>query len=107
MRPCSPRELKEKLDRGDDFVLLDVRTGEELARASVPGAMHVPLDQLDDRLDDLETLMSKEIICMCHHGVRSQVAQEYLAVQGFKRSRNLDGGIDAYAVQADPSVGRY
>lgn len=107
MTPCSPQELKEKLDRGDDFVLLDVRNADELARVSIGGSMHVPLDLLDDRMDDLEKLKEKEIICMCHHGMRSQMAQEYLAVQGFKRVRNLDGGIDAYAVRADPSIGRY
>ena len=107
MRPCTPQELKEKLDRGDDFVLLDVRNDDELASACIQGCMHVPLDKLDDRMDDLEALKTKEFIVMCHHGLRSQMAQEYLTVQGFKRVRNLDGGIDAYAMHADPGVGRY
>ena len=107
MRPCTPQELKEKLDRGDDFVLLDVRNDDELARACIKGCMHVPLDKLDDRLDDLEALKGKEFVVMCHTGIRSQMAQEYLTVQGFKRVRNLDGGIEAYAVHVDPSVGRY
>lgn len=107
MRPCSPKELKEKLDKGEDFVLLDVRNDDELRKASIKGCMHVPLDKLDDKLDELEPLKGKEIVVICHHGMRSQMAQEYLTAQGFKRARNLAGGIDAYSVEADPNIPRY
>lgn len=107
MRPCKPEELKEKLANRDDFVLLDVRNQDEVDAASVKGAMHIPLDQLDDRMDDLEQIKEKEIVVMCHHGMRSLMAQEYLAALGFKRVRNLTGGIDAYSVQADPTIPRY
>ena len=107
MRTCSAQELKEKLDRGDEFMLLDVRSAAELKTASVKGCTHIPLDMLDDRMSELEPWKTKEIVVMCHHGMRSQMAQEYLESNGFKRVRNLTGGIDAYSVHADPAVPRY
>ncbi|MDZ4860423.1 MAG: rhodanese-like domain-containing protein [Candidatus Hydrogenedentes bacterium] len=107
MRTCSPRELKEKLERADEFLLLDVRSDEELALARVDGCTHIPMPDLDDRMAELEIWKTKEIVVMCHHGIRSLMAQEYLESEGFRRVRNLTGGIDAYAVHGDPSVARY
>lgn len=107
MNNCSPQELKQKLDRGDDFLLLDVRTDEELALARVDGCTHISMIDLDNRMAELDPWKTKEIIVMCHHGTRSGMAQEYLTAEGFRRVRNLSGGIDAYAVHGDPSVARY
>ncbi|HRI86984.1 MAG TPA: rhodanese-like domain-containing protein [Candidatus Hydrogenedentes bacterium] len=107
MNPCSPQELKAKLDRGEDFLLLDVRTEEEIAIASLPHSTHIRLDELEARLGELAGWKSKEVVAMCHHGVRSQMAQRFLASQGFTLVRNLTGGIDAYSAIADSKVPRY
>lgn len=107
METCSVDELHEKQTRGDEFLLLDVRTAEELAIASLDGARHVPLDQLPMRLEELEDWKDKAVVCMCHHGMRSAHAQEILQNAGFQRVRNLTGGIHAWAVSVDSTVPTY
>lgn len=104
---CGPKELREKLERGDDFLLLDVRTAEEWELSHLPQALLVPMDQVIARLGELEEHSEREIVVLCHHGVRSASVQGYLRQQGFANVRNLTGGIDRYAAEADPSVPRY
>lgn len=104
---CSVQELKARQDRGADFVLLDVRTDEELEIVSLPGAVHIPLHDLEARLTDLDPHRGAEIIVMCHHGGRSAAAQGYLQSRGFAKVLNLVGGIHAYALQVDDSLATY
>lgn len=104
---CSPAELREKLARGDDFLLLDVRTRQEWELAHIEGAVLVPMDSIRTSLGDLEEHLDREIVVMCHHGVRSANVQGYLVTQGFSRVRNLVGGIDRYSTEADPAIPRY
>ncbi len=104
---CSVQELKIKRDRGDAFVLLDVRTSEELTIASLPGALHIPLHALDASLNQLEPHRDEEIIVMCHHGGRSAMAQGFLLQHGFAKVLNLSGGIHAFSLQVDRSVPTY
>lgn len=107
MNHCSVQELKEKRDRGDDFVLIDVREADELAIASVQGACHIPLGEVPMRAPELTSWRDKEVICMCHHGMRSARAQQILENAGFTNVRNLTGGIHAWSVHVDPSVSQY
>jgi adenylyltransferase/sulfurtransferase len=65
------------------------------------------LGELEGRLAELESCRDKEIVAMCHHGVRSGMAQGLLTEKGFTWVRNLVGGIDAYAATVDPGVGFY
>lgn len=104
---CTVQELKAKRDRGDKFVLLDVRTTEELAIASLPGALHIPLHALESALNQLEPHRDAEIIVMCHHGGRSAMAQGFLQSQGFPNVLNLSGGIHAYSLQVDRTIPTY
>ncbi|MDX9975769.1 MAG: rhodanese-like domain-containing protein [FCB group bacterium] len=104
---CTPSELAELLERGEDFCLLDVRTEQELEIARVDGCAHIPLNELPARLDEIEPWRHKLIVTLCHHGMRSQTAQEYLISNGFSRVSNLSGGIDAYAAEVDPTLNRY
>ena len=104
---CSVQELKEKRDRGDAFVLLDVRTEEELAIVQLPGTTHIALHELEESLDQLESHRDAEILCLCHHGGRSAMAQRFLLSEGFKNVKNIPGGIHAYAVEVDSTLPTY
>ena len=107
MNVYSVQDLHEKRARGDEFLLIDVRTAEELAIASLDGAYHIPLDALPMRLEEVGSWKEKEVVCMCHHGMRSARAQQILAGGGFTNVYNLTGGIHAWSVQVDPAVPRY
>jgi adenylyltransferase/sulfurtransferase len=107
MLAYTPSELREKLERGDDLLLLDVRMEAELAVVCLDGATHVPLHELEQNLDRLAPWRNREVVTVCHHGVRSAMAQAFLRARGFTNVKNLIGGIDAYAQQADPALARY
>lgn len=99
------QELKERLDKGDKLVLLDVRESWEFSMAKIDGAVLISLGELPQSLDQLDK--EAEIICYCHHGMRSADATGFLVQQGFPNVKNLEGGIDAWSVLVDPSVPRY
>jgi rhodanese-related sulfurtransferase len=98
-------ELKAKLDRGDAFVLLDVREPHEVEIAALPGSLRIPLRQLPERLHELDP--AAEIVVHCKLGPRSGRAVKLLRESGFSRARNLAGGIDRWAERIDPTVPRY
>lgn len=98
-------ELKERLERGERPQIVDVRESEEIALAAFPHALHIPMGEVPSRLAELDP--DRETIVVCHHGVRSAHVAMYLSGVGFTRILNLAGGIDAYALTADPSIPRY
>lgn len=107
MTDCTPLELKQRLDAGAAPVLLDVRQPEEVAICILPGALTIPMGDIPSRLTELEKHADDEIIVYCHHGIRSASVRAFLQRNGFTNVRNLTGGIDAYAVEAAPSIQRY
>ncbi len=98
-------QLKQRLDAGEDIQLVDVREAEELALARLPGALHIPMGDIPGRLHQIDP--EKEIVVVCHHGIRSANVAQFLAQRDFARVLNLAGGIDAWSVTVDPSVPRY
>jgi rhodanese-related sulfurtransferase len=100
-----PRELKVRLDRGDDVFVLDVREPAEVAIAPFPRASHIAMGDIPVRIAELDP--DREIVIVCHHGVRSAQVAMYLARAGFERVLNLSGGIDAWSLDADPATPRY
>ena len=100
-------ELKQKLDRKEDLVLLDVREPFEYEIARIEGSRLIPLGQLESRLGELAPLKGKEIVAHCHHGGRSRRALEFLLSKGFKNLKNVTGGIDEWSLHVDSSVPRY
>lgn len=100
-----PTELRERLARGDELVLVDVREAGELAICRIAGALHVPLSELASRHPELDP--ARETVLICHHGIRSAHAAAALARSGFERVLNLSGGIDRWAREVDPTMARY
>ncbi len=109
----SVQELSERLRSGDSFVLLDVREPWELKKAAIQDArLEVrPLSALaregTEGLPPAAQSPKAEIYVLCHQGVRSASVAGWLVAQGWTRTFSVAGGIDAYAVQIDSSVGFY
>lgn len=106
----TPREALAAMQRADaPLLVVDVRTQKELAVASVPGAMHVPLDELASRAGEIEAAMGDErpVAFLCHHGVRSMKAALFMRQRGVEEAVSVAGGIDLWSIAADPSVPRY
>ena len=99
------QDLKAKQDRGDKFVLLDVREPFEWDICRIPGATLIPLGQLPSRMSELDS--ADEILLQCKSGARSARALRLLQEAGFSKLANVEGGILAWAEQIDPSVPKY
>lgn len=97
--------LKERLDNGDELLLLDVREDEELQFSKLDGIVHIPMGDLADRVEELDK--QAEVICICRSGGRSLNVAHYLSGQGFGSVYNLTGGMNEYARIVDPSQSVY
>ncbi len=100
-----PLEVKAKIDRGETFVLIDVREVFENQICSIPTARLIPLGELPKRLQELNP--TDEIVAHCKSGMRSAKAVDLLRQSGFTRVRNMKGGILAWSDKVDPSVPKY
>ena len=99
-------ELKEKLDSGEDFQLIDVRQPAENAFAKIEGAKLIPLGEIVARMDELDE--NKEVILHCKMGGRSAQAIHMLRAAGYKGPlKNLRGGITAWSNDVDSKVPKY
>jgi adenylyltransferase/sulfurtransferase len=101
----TPRELKERLDRGEEVFVLDVREPQEWEIGHLPVAKLIPLGQLPSRMHELNS--ADFIVAHCKSGVRSAKAVQLLHNAGFRKIKNLKGGILAWSTEVDPSVPRY
>ncbi len=101
----TPAELKEKLLRGDEIVVLDVREQDEFNYVRLENSVWIPLRDLPSRVHELDP--DAEMVTLCHLGIRSFQAQMVLKAMGFTKVSNLAGGIDAWALQMDPNMKRY
>ena len=100
----APRELKARLDRGDDLFVLDVREPHEYQICNLGGHL-IPLGELSRRVNELDS--SREIVAHCRSGKRSAEAVEFLRSAGFRKVLNLKGGILAWSDEVDASVPKY
>jgi molybdopterin/thiamine biosynthesis adenylyltransferase/rhodanese-related sulfurtransferase len=98
-------ELKEMMDRGEDFLLVDVREPAEYEIVRIPGAVLIPKGELPARLSELP--QNRPIVLHCKSGVRSAEALAVLKAAGFGDARHVQGGVTAWAQQVDPSLPTY
>jgi len=102
----SVQELADLKKGGNGkFVLIDVREPEEFQIAKIEGAKLIPLGQIQSRVNELDS--ADDIVVHCHYGGRSAKAVEFLRQIGFKKVRNLVGGIDAWSQEIDSKIARY
>jgi rhodanese-related sulfurtransferase len=101
----SPKAVSERIVRGDKLLLVDVREQWEYDLCKLPGAKLVPLGALPANLATL--LDAEDVICYCHHGMRSLDAAVWLRQQGVESAKSMAGGIERWSAEIDPSVPRY
>ena len=98
-------QLAKKLKRGDKIRLIDVREPHELAISHLEGAQNIPLGELAAHLEEIDS--TQEIVLFCKSGMRSARALELLMSAGFRKVKNLRGGINAWAKDVDRSLPLY
>jgi rhodanese-related sulfurtransferase len=100
----SPEQVRAMLG-SEDMILLDCRREDELQRACIEGAMHVPMEDLAARIDEIDE--EKTVVVMCHHGIRSLSVAAVLRSNGFDEAYSMAGGIDRWSIEIDQVVPRY
>jgi adenylyltransferase/sulfurtransferase len=102
----TPRDARARLAAGT-LVLVDCRTRAEWDLVRVPGSVHIPLDEVEQRADAVEPAPGQQVAVICHHGVRSIRATLALRALGHPGALSVAGGIDAWSLSADPAIPRY
>ncbi|MGZ8183871.1 MAG: rhodanese-like domain-containing protein [Methylobacter sp.] len=105
VKQISATELQTRIQNEPNLFLLDVREANEFEYARIENSVLIPLNQIPQRLAELNP--QQEMVVICHHGVRSRQACMYLVNSGFEHVTNLAGGIDAWSCDCDSSVPRY
>ncbi len=106
MDEITSTELKERLDRGDDIQILDVREDNEVAIARIPNSIHIPMGQVLSRIDEIDP--ERETVVHCKGGGRSARVIEALQRSGYQgKLANLKGGILGWSTEVDPTVPKY
>ena len=101
----SVHRLEEMRKTGEEHTLLDIREDEEVATASIDGALHIPMNSLPENLGQLPK--NQPLVVMCHVGGRSAQVQSWLLSNGYQNALNLEGGIAAWSAEIDPKIPSY
>ena len=101
----TPKELRDRLTCGDKLLLIDVREPHEHQICRIEGAELIPMRTIPARLQALDT--GDDVICYCHHGMRSLDVANWLRGQGVTTAKSMAGGIERWSAEIDPKVPRY
>jgi rhodanese-related sulfurtransferase len=106
MEEITSTELKQRLDKGEDIQIIDVREDNEVAIGRIPNSVHIPLGQVLNRMDEIDP--NRETVVHCKMGGRSARAIDALQRSGFKgKLINLKGGILGWSDEVDSTVPKY
>jgi adenylyltransferase/sulfurtransferase len=101
----SAQEVARQREQNAGLLLVDVREEPEWEICRIDGSVLIPLGQLGDRFDELDP--QRDVVTLCHHGVRSLRAVDVLREAGFAKVRSMSGGLAAWADEVDSSMPRY
>jgi rhodanese-related sulfurtransferase len=104
-KSATPKEIAERIERGEKFKFIDVREPLEYEIARVEQAELLPMSRFSEWIDTLQP--EAETVVMCHHGIRSANVCMFLTRNGFENVSNLEGGIDLWSATVDENVPRY
>ena len=109
MQSINVVKLDELRQSGAAVVVVDVREQAERELACIPETIHIPMNEVPGRLQEISSLLDSEtdLVVMCHSGQRSLMVSRFLQQNGFARVFNLTGGIDAWTREVDPNVSLY
>lgn len=102
-----PGRVKQMLDAGDDVTLLDCRLDKEKQIAAIDNAVFIPMQELPDRVEELDDYLDRKLVVFCHAGVRSMKVAAFLRERGFEDVWSMAGGIDLWSQAIDEAVARY
>ncbi|MCH2133286.1 MAG: rhodanese-like domain-containing protein [Phycisphaerales bacterium] len=101
----TPEDVVELQRRGDDFLLLDCRSGEEWESGGIKGAISLPLQQMSTRCPELEPHRKRPIVIYCRTGRRSVIVAKFLKLAGFDHVRSMAGGYEAWTSMNTTAAG--
>jgi len=103
----SVHDTKSLLDSESEVVLVDCREPKEHSFAHIEGCVLIPMDEIADRVGELDDSREGRIVVYCHHGGRSLRVVNWLRNHGFSKAQNMTGGIDVWSQEIDPDLPRY
>lgn len=101
------QSVKSKLDRDEEFLLLDCRERDEYDAVHLSRSTLLPMSEIQNRVEELSAYKAGEIVVYCHHGIRSLNVAIWLRQQGYANVKSMSGGIDEWSMSVDRSLPRY
>ena len=101
----TPTELYKEISEGKDIQLLDVRELYEYRICRLNDSLHIPIHEFLNRI--VEVSKERDLVVLCHHGIRSAMVVNYLKKNGYEKVYNLEGGINRWAIEIDPEMTKY
>jgi len=107
IRRLSVQDVSAMRERGQPMLLIDVREADEYALTHIEGAVLIQMSEFAVRVAEIQPEANEPVVLMCHHGVRSLRCGMFLAQSGVDGVANMDGGIDAWSREIDPTIRTY